>query len=80
MVGKISQQTVRALLDVFASSWSVRTIENLFVDAGIVPVADAPESDGVRRSTAMQYIHGLDLDSARDKDGARPPFSCGVQR
>lgn len=68
MAGTLSKATIRALLDEFASSWTVRTIENAFTDAGIVPVAEgeAPHESGDRRTIARQYLHSLNLDNPRD--------------
>lgn len=68
MAGTISKATIRVLLDEFAGSWTVRTIEDVFNDAAIVPVleGEAPQESGVRRTVARQYIHSLDLDSPRD--------------
>lgn len=68
MTGELSKATIRALLDEFAGSWTVRTIEDVFTDAGIVPVPeeDAPREQGVRRTTARQYLHSLNLDNPHD--------------
>jgi hypothetical protein len=67
----LSPQTIRVLLDIFASDWSVRTIEEAFTDAGIEPVdvTLAPVESGARRSIARQYLHSLDL--AEPEDCAR---------
>lgn len=76
MAGTLSKATIRVLLDELAASWTVRTIEEVFTDAGIVPVPpeDAPEEQGVRRTTARQYLHFLDLTDPRDCLKLMPVF------
>ena len=63
----LSPATIRVLLDEFAASWTLRTIEEVFVDAGITAVPDdeAPPEQGQRRSAARQYLHSLDLENPR---------------
>ncbi|WAM19194.1 abortive infection family protein [Rhodococcus sp. JS3073] len=68
MSSTLSPQTIRTLLDIFAADWSVRTIEEAFIDAGIDPVTEglAPAESGVRRTCARQYLHSLDLTKPED--------------
>lgn len=49
------------MLDIFASDWIVRDIEDLFVDARFIPTDEELPASGERRRAAMQFIHGLDL-------------------
>lgn len=76
MPGTFSKATIRALLDEFAASWTIRTIEDVFVDAGIMPVpeGEAPYESGQRRTVARQYLHSLDLDDPRDCIKLLPVF------
>jgi hypothetical protein len=72
----ISQQTVRELLNIFAADWTVRSIEDQFIDAGIRP---APEpkvtaESGARRQAARRYIASLDLSIAQDSERLLPIF------
>ncbi|RKT86345.1 abortive infection Abi-like protein [Saccharopolyspora antimicrobica] len=77
----MSKATIRALLDEFAASWTIRTIEDVFTDAGIVPVApgEAPEEQGERRTTARQYLHSLDLSDPRDCLTLMPVFELVLE-
>jgi hypothetical protein len=81
MAGTLSPATIRALLDEFASSWSVRTIEEAFTDAKIVPVEPehAPPESGVRRAAARQFIHSLDLQNPHDCLRLLPIFELALQ-
>lgn len=81
MAGTLSNTTIRALLDEFAGSWTVRTIEDAFTDAGIVPVppGEAPEEQGVRRTTARQYVHALNLGNPRDCLKLMPVFEQALE-
>ncbi len=76
MPSTISKTTVRALLDLVSARWPVRTIENLFIDAGIeaVPADQAPVESGERRTAARQYLHSLNLDTPRDCARLLPVF------
>lgn len=57
------------------------TIEDVFTDAGVVPVpeGDAPQEQGVRRTTARQYLHSLDLDNPRDCLKLMPVFEQALE-
>lgn len=81
MTGTLSKGTIRALLDEFAGSWTVRTIEDAFTDTGIVPVpeGDAPQEQGVRRTTARQYLQSLDLTNPRDCLKLMPVFEQALE-
>lgn len=81
MAGTLSKATIRALLDEFAGSWTVRTIEDVFIDAGIVPVpeGDAPQEQGVRRTVARQYLHSLNLNNPRDCFELMPVFEQALE-
>lgn len=76
VVTGISPTTVRALLDLFASDWTVRSIENLFVDVGLspLPADEVPAESGVRRQAARQFIANLDLADPRDSARLLPVF------
>jgi hypothetical protein len=81
VTGTLSKATIRALLDEFAGSWTVRTIEDAFTDAGIVPVpeGDAQQEQGVRRTVARQYLHSLDLDNSHDCLRLMPVFEQALE-
>ncbi|PBI95360.1 hypothetical protein BKP42_44670 [Rhodococcus erythropolis] len=77
----LSPQTVRTLLDIFASDWSERTIEAAFVDAGIdpVPIELAIQESGVRRTCARRHIQSLDLTKPKDSLRLLPVLEAALE-
>lgn len=72
----ISATTVRGLLDVFAADWTLKTIGDVFEDAGIPPAPDnmVPVESGQRRREARRYLASLDLNDERDCVRLLPVF------
>ncbi|NMM83089.1 hypothetical protein B2J88_01680 [Rhodococcus sp. SRB_17] len=80
MSNTVSPQTVRTLLDIFASDWTVRTIEEAFIDAGIEPApeGESPQESGERRTCARRYLHALDLTKPSESLRIIPIFESAL--